>query len=88
MSIPFDSTTLLYAVVEHLPSEKHLTDPVDTPPELPGQYRFVCLALNVVEAERIAHLLRALAFGTYEYTINLATPASIDEQSWLALTPD
>ncbi len=88
MSIPFDSTTLLYAVVEHLPSEKHLTDPVDIKPELPGQYRLVCLALNVVEAERIAHLLRALAFGVYDYTVSPATPASIDEQSWLLLTPD
>ena len=88
MSIPFDTTTLLYAIVEHLPADKHLTDPVDTQPELPGQYRLVCLALNVAEAERIAHLLRALAFGAYDYTVSLATSTSIDEQSWLPLGPE
>ena len=88
MSIPFDSTTLLYAVVEHLPSETHLCDPVDTQPELPGQYRLVCLVLKVAEAERIAHLLRALAIGAYDYTISPATPTSTGAQSWLPLTPD
>ncbi len=79
MSIPFDSTTLLYAIVEHLPSEKYLCDPVNTQPELPGQYRLVCLALKVAEAEQIAHLLRALALDAYEYIVCPATPSETDE---------
>ena len=45
MSVPFDPTTLLYAVVEHLPAASFLADPIDTPPTLAGQYRLVCLAI-------------------------------------------
>lgn len=43
MSIAFDPTTLLYAVVEYLKSTKHIYDSVDHKPEHDRQFRLVCL---------------------------------------------
>lgn len=60
MSVTFDPTTLLYAVVEYLKSTKHIYDPVDHKPEHDGQFRLVCLAPNADDAARLAHLLRAM----------------------------
>ena len=65
MSITFDPTIPLYAVVEHLKSTKHLYDSVDHKPEHDGQFRLVCLAPNADDAARMAHLLRAMDDGTY-----------------------
>lgn len=74
MSVTFDPTTLLYAVIEHLKSSEHIFDPVDTKPEKDGQYRLVCLAVNSDDAWRIAHLLRALSDGRYWYGVCVAEP--------------
>lgn len=77
MSITFDPTTLLYAVVEYLKSSDHIYDPVDTKPELNGQYRLVCLAVSSAEVWRVAHVLRALSDGCYWYSVCLAEPESL-----------
>ena len=76
MSIIFDSTALLYAVVEYLKSTKHIYDPVDHKPENDGQFRLVCLAPNADDAARLAHLLRAMDDGTYWYSVCVAEPES------------
>ncbi len=76
MSISFDPTALLYAVVEYLKSTKHLTDPVDHKPEHDGQYRLVCLAPDAEDAARLAHLLRDMDDGTHWYSICVAEPES------------
>jgi hypothetical protein len=74
MSIPYDSATLLYAVVEHLPDSKHLCDPVDIKPERDGQYRLVCLTLTATDAWQMAPVLRALSDDRYAYTVCVAQP--------------
>lgn len=74
MSISFDPTTLLYAVVEYLKSSDHIYDPVDAKPEQDGQYRLICLAVNSDEAWRVAHILRALSDGRYWYSVCVAEP--------------
>jgi hypothetical protein len=74
MSISFDPTTLLYAVVEYLKSTEHLYDPVNHKPEHDGQYRLVCLAPNADDAARLAHLLRAMDDGTYWYSVCVTEP--------------
>ena len=76
MSIPYDPTSLLYAVVEYLKTSNHISDPVATQPEREGQYRLVCLAFAYADAWRVAHLLRALGDGTYWYSVTVAEPAS------------
>ena len=86
MSITFDPTTLLYAVVEYLKSTKHIYDPVDRKPEHNGQYRLVCLTPNAEDAARLAHLLRAMDDGTYWYGVCVVEPKSFahdNEQSIL-----
>ncbi|MBE2223946.1 MAG: hypothetical protein IAF02_20565 [Anaerolineae bacterium] len=77
MSISFDPTTLLYAVVEYLKSSEHIYDPVDAKPEQDGQYRLVCLAVNSDEAWRVARILRALSDGRYWYNVCVAEPESL-----------
>ncbi len=74
MSITFNPTTLLYAVVEYLKSTKHIYDPVDNKPKHDGQYRLVCLAPNTDDAARLANLLRAMDDGTYGYSVCVAEP--------------
>lgn len=81
MSVVFDPTTLLYAVVEYLKSSKHLYDPVDAQPVQEGQYRLVCLAVDSAEAWRLAHLLRAMGDGTYWYSVCLAEPVLLPGDS-------
>jgi hypothetical protein len=76
MSITFDPTTLLYAIVEYLKSSDHIYDPVNTRPEQDGQYRPVCLAVNSNEAWRVANLLRALSDGTYWYSVCVSEPGN------------
>lgn len=76
MSIFYDPTILLYAVVEHLPAAKHLCDPVDTKPELNSQYRLVCLTLTTTDAWQMASVLRALGDGRYDYTVCVAQPGT------------
>lgn len=88
MSIPFDPNCLYYAVVEHLETTKHLSDPVEFQPEHPGQYRLVCLALKVDEAERLAHLLQALGRGVYDYTLCLAASADPGELTGRSSEPE
>lgn len=83
MSITFDPTTLLYAVVEYLKSSEHIYDPVDTKPEQDGQYRLVCLAVNSDDAWRMAHILRALSDGRYWYSVCVAEP-----ETETSLVPD
>jgi hypothetical protein len=81
MSIAFDPTTLLYAVVEYLKSTKHIYDSVDHKPEHDGQFRLVCLAPNADDAARLAHLLRAMADGIYWYSVCVAGPESCPNDS-------
>ena len=76
MSVTFDPTTLLYAVVEYLKSAKHIDDPVDHKPEHDRQFRLVCLVPNADEAARLAHLLRAMDDGTDWYNVCVAEPES------------
>ena len=77
MSITFNRTTLLYAIVEYLKSSEHIYDPVDAKPERDGQYRLVCLAINSDDAWRVAHILRALSDGRYWYSVCVAEPESL-----------
>lgn len=74
MSIVFDPTTLLYAVVEYLKSSEHIYDPVDTKPEQEGQYRLIGLAVDSDDAWRVAHILRALRDDRYWYSVCVAEP--------------
>lgn len=74
MSLAFDPTTLLYAVIEYLKSSEHIYDPVDTKPEQDGQYRLICLAVNSDDAWRAAHILRALSDSRYWYSVCVAEP--------------
>lgn len=88
MSITFDPTTLLYAVVEYLKSSEHIYDPVDTRPEQDGQYRLVCLAVNSDEAWRVAHVLRALSDGLYWYSVCVAEPERAVGEPLPLIEPD
>ena len=88
MSITFDPTTLLYAVVEYLKSSDHIYDPVDTKPERDGQYRLVCLAAHSDEAWRVAHLLRVLSDGRYWYSVCVAEPEEVDSEPLPMVEPD
>lgn len=88
MSISFDPTTLLYAVVEYLKSSEHIYDPVDTKPEQDGQYRLVCLAVNSDEAWRVVHVLRAMSDGRYWYSVCVAEPEGITGEPLPLIEPD
>lgn len=67
------------AVVQHLKTTNRLHYAVHTNPDRDEEYRLICLALHVLDAERLAHLLQALDDGRYRYTVCLAetvaTPA-------------
>lgn len=69
MSTVYDPQELVYAVVEHLASSRHIYDPVDHVPETDSQYRIVCLAPRAEDAWKIAHLLGATSRGPHTYTV-------------------
>lgn len=71
--------SLRYAVIEHLPSAKHVYDPVDHPPKQESQYGTVCIAARSEDAWKIAHLLCALQSGPHTYTVCPAEAVSNHE---------
>ena len=81
MSIPFTPPPLMSAVVQHLKTSNHLHYPVHTNPDRDEEYRLICLALHVSDAERLAHLLQALDDGRYRYTVCLAETVATQTES-------
>jgi hypothetical protein len=78
MSVLYNPTALLYAVVEYLQQSAHIYDQVDDLPQWEGQYRLVCLTPESERARQIAHLLRAMSSAVhhdrYGYSVCVAEP--------------
>lgn len=69
MTVINNPDSILYAVVEHLKSSRHIHDLVDHPPQTDSQYRIVCLTARAEDAWEIVHLLCAVGSGPYTYTV-------------------